>query len=322
MQNNFIKFLSCFIPSKKARVEFRIKYGLKKLQNYGEKHIYNGDDSQEVIMNTIKKGKPCLICRFGGTEMRVVDHFLKNMNKTTNVIFPDKIKEMIGALSGFFPATDYLLSRFSSEFINLAQDIDVLAVWATKSEKTMCEKYLNKNAKLIELGALDTVNFENPWSQILTGKKVLVIHPFADTIEKQYKKRELVFEKNPKILPEFELITMKPVQGLADSRFELPYKNWFEALEDMKSQIDKIDFDIAVIGAGAYGIFLGQYCKQIGKQAVHMGGVTQLLFGITGKRWEIEQPNVIKNVVNEHWVRPDVSEQPKGLKQVEGGCYW
>lgn len=321
MENNFIKLLSCFIPVKKWRIRFRNKFGCSEPQKYGIKHIYNGEDGQEIILNELNKNKPCLICRFGGTEMRVVDYFLKNLKKD-NVRFPEKIKYMIGALSGFFPSTDYLLSRFSSEFLDITKDIDILTVWSTKSEKYVCENFLNKDAKLVNFDTLNTVNFKNPWSRYLEGKKVLVIHPFAESIEKQYQKRELIFEKNPKVLPEFELITMKPVQGLADSRFELPYKDWFEALDDMKNKIKEIDFDIAIIGAGAYGMFLGHFCKQLGKQAVHMGGVTQLLFGITGKRWEIEQPDVIKDVVNEHWVRPDKSEQPKGAKQVEGGCYW
>ena len=321
MQNHFIKLLSCLIPVKQWRVNFRIKYGIVSPQNYGIKHIYNGDDGQKIICETLQKGQPCLICRFGGTEMRVVDYFLKHIRKN-NIKFPPKIKYMIGALSGFFPCTDYLLSRFSSEFLEIPKDIDILTVWNTKSEKYVCENFLNKDAKLIEFNTLNTVGYKNPWSQVLEGKKVLVIHPFAETIENQYKNKEKVFAKNPKVLPNFELITMKPVQGLADDRFELPYNDWFEALEDMKNKIKNIDFDIAIIGAGAYGIFLGHYCKQLGKQAVHMGGVTQLLFGITGKRWEVEQPYVIKDVVNEYWVRPSENEKPKGSKQVEGGCYW
>lgn len=322
MNLRLAKFLSCVLPRKQWRVNFRCKYGIIKLQNYGIKHVYDGDDTQEVILNALKTNKPCMVCRFGGTEMRIIDHFLKNKDKTTNIIFPEQEKEMIGALSGFFPSTDYLLSRFSSEFIDLAKDIDVLAVWNAKSERTICKNYLNKNAKLIALTGLETIYYKNPWSQILEGKKVLVIHPFVETIEEQYKNRELIFEKNPKVLPQFELITMKPVQGLADSRFELPYSNWFEALEDMKSQINNTDFDIAIIGAGAYGIFLAHHCKMIGKQAVHLGGVTQLLFGITGKRWETEQPQVVKDVINEYWVRPAENEKPKGLDKVEGGCYW
>ncbi len=320
MKNFFLRLICCLIPIKNWRVQFREKYIRIPLVNYGTKFIYGGEDGQEVILNELNKNKPSLICRFGGTEMRVVAHYLKHMRQNS-VKFPEKIKEMIGALSGFFPSNDYLLSRFSSEFINLTKDIDVLAVWNTKSEKLMCEKYVNTDAKLIHLSVLDTVNYQNPWSQYLKGKKVLVIHPFAKTIEEQYQKRELLF-KNPKTLPEFELITMKPVQGLADSRFDLPYNNWFEALKEMEDKIDKIDFDIAIVAAGAYGIFLAHHCKMIGKQAVHMAGVTQLLFGITGKRWETESKYVIADCFNEHWVRPSEDEKPKGLNKVESGCYW
>ncbi len=321
MNSKIVKLLSCLIPSKTSRIKFRAKFAHVNLQNYGIKHIYNGTDGQDIIKKYLKTNEPCMICRFGGTEMRVVDYYLKHM-QSSDVRFPAKIRQMISDLSGFFPTTDYYLSRFASEFIELTKDIDVLAVWNTKSEKDVCEKYLNKDAKLISLSALDTVNFENPWSEALEGKKVLVIHPFAETIQEQFKNREKVFAKNPKVLPNFELKTIKAVQGLADSKKDLPFENWFEALNSMIKQIDETDFDVAIIGAGAYGIFLAHYCKMIGKQAVHMGGTTQLLFGITGKRWEIEQPLVIKNVVNEYWVRPNSNDAPKGAKKVEGGCYW
>ena len=45
-------------------------------------------------------------------------------------------------------------------------------------------------------------------------------------------------------------------------------------------------FDVAIIGCGAYGMPLAAMLKQAGKQAIHLGGATQLLFGIKGKRWE------------------------------------
>lgn len=114
------------------------------------------------------------------------------------------------------------------------------------------------------------------------------------------------------------LITFKPVQGIGDSKYDLKYKTWFEALEDMKSQISGIDFDIALIGAGAYGMFLGAHCKALGKQAVHMGGALQLLFGIKGKRWDP------CGFYNEHWIRPATGETPKGVEKFEHGtfAYW
>ena len=73
-----------------------------------------------------------------------------------------------------------------------------------------------------------------PWTAALKGKKVLVVHPFSESIKKQYENNRLhIFERQfeaDDMLPEFELHTIKAVQTLAgegDNRF----KTWFEALE-------------------------------------------------------------------------------------------
>ncbi|MPN33589.1 hypothetical protein SDC9_181078 [bioreactor metagenome] len=88
----------------------------------------------------------------------------------------------------------------------------------------------------------------------------------------------------------------------------------------MKEKISKSDFEIAIIGAGAYGLALGAYIKSLGKQAIHMGGATQLLFGIKGTRWD--KHDFISNLYNENWIRPSENEIYKGANNVEGGCYW
>ena len=53
----------------------------------------------------------------------------------------------------------------------------------------------------------------------------------------------------------------------------------------MKSEIDKCDYDVCLIGCGAYGFPLAAHVKHKGKQAIHLGGTLQLLFGIKGNRW-------------------------------------
>ena len=88
----------------------------------------------------------------------------------------------------------------------------------------------------------------------------------------------------------------------------------------MFEQAMKTDFEVAIIGCGAYGFPLAAKIKSSGRSAVHMGGAVQLLFGIKGKRWDTHP--VIGKMYNEYWVRPDDSERPKGLEAVEGGCYW
>ena len=80
-----------------------------------------------------------------------------------------------------------------------------------------------------------------------------------------------------------------------------------------------MDFDIAIIGCGAYGFHLAAHVKRIGKKAVHLGGATQALFGIIGKRWE---NNKVSFYINENWIRPLLEEIPENANTVEGGCYW
>ncbi len=84
--------------------------------------------------------------------------------------------------------------------------------------------------------------------------------------------------------------------------------------------ISRTDFDIAILGCGAYGFPLAAEIKRMNKQAIHLGGATQIWFGIKGKRWDKELP--IRNLYNDYWVKPSEDEKPKYASGVEGGCYW
>ena len=290
----------------------KVQYYPKK--TYGVRYIYQGQAGSDQIFDILQSGKPCLVARFGRTEMTAVYAFLKYKHKMHK--YPQAKLDNLGLLSGFFPGSHDALIRFCCEQLEVLQHVDILACWNLYEEEQLCSQFA-RNARLIDLITSIPIWFDNPWSRYLQGKKVLVIHPFDATIKSQYQKRALLFA-NELVLPEFELATIKAVQGLADSKDSLPYANWFEALESMYRKIDAADFDIALIGAGAYGMFLGAYCKKLGKQAVHMGGGTQLLFGITGARYD--EGTWLQT--NEHWVRPSVDERPKGYEKIENGCYW
>ena len=68
---------------------------------------------------------------------------------------------------------------------------------------------------------------------------------------------------------------------------------------------------------------LAAMLKKAGKQAIHMGGVTQILFGIKGKRWEKEKSyGYIKALMNDNWIYPEENERPKSSNKIEGNCYW
>ena len=53
----------------------------------------------------------------------------------------------------------------------------------------------------------------------------------------------------------------------------------------MIKEIQMQEFDLCLIGCGAYGLPLAAAVKKMGKQAIHIGGSLQLLFKIKGKCW-------------------------------------
>ena len=98
-----------------------------------------------------------------------------------------------------------LLSDFFDVNYRALKQIDVLGSYIAN------EKYFKKelaNAKKVNLdGYYAPFYYKDPWTKELAGKRVLVIHPFADDILSQYKNHRTQIWKDPDILPEFELIT-------------------------------------------------------------------------------------------------------------------
>lgn len=299
--------------------------------------------ANDKIYNLLKSGKPCMIARFGTTEINCVNNYLTVHSSKP---YAKKVWEYISdnthtpwwntdhfhtmsIYSGIFPEGLKTAERFSERYLKDIPEIDILA----------CHQYYEKfmpirnDAQRIQLEMLYPFFVDRPWSRFLKGKKVLVVHPFEETIKHQYAKREFLFE-NKNVLPEFELITLKAVQTIAGN--ESRFKDWFEALAYMEKQIVDIDFDIAIIGCGAYGLPLAAHVKRIGKQAIHLAGGTQLIFGILGNRWTQTykqkgvfhyRPNVDINIdytplFNDFWVFPLPEDTPNNAKAVEGACYW
>ena len=274
------------------------------------------DETQEYIRQIIVDGKPALIARFGSNEAHCTAEGLGIIYGKKKKFSP-KILNRMHLNAGVFPYGETMALRFSEISAEAAAQVDLLGWWSSYMQDYLALEVCKKDVVLSKLGHLEPYYSDKPWSAALKGKKVLVIHPFKASIEQQYQKRELLFE-NPDMLPEFELTVVQAVQTIAgqkDDRFE----TWEDALNYMYDEAMKQDFEIAIIGCGAYGMPLAAKLKQAGKIAIHLGGATQLLFGIKGARWD---NNLGKKLYNEHWVRPMDCEVPEASKKVENGCYW
>jgi len=291
------------------------------------------EEIQRIVHAAIMGGGPLMVARFGSIECDVCENvkytFYKKRSNwkfvrwkgQPNFINPYLVK-LFGKNAGFFPADDVeAWKRFYLLMIECMPQVDILNSWC-HNELDFSDEL--KNAVKVDRERMTPLLTDNPWTRALKGRKVLVVHPFAETIKSQYARREQIFPENQDILPEFDLRVLKAVQtaggGVSD------FKTWFEALDYMKHEMDACDYDICLIGCGAYGFPLAAHAKQMGKQAIHLGGVLQLLFGIKGRRWETEETYLKDfryiDYYNDAWVRPSALETPVNSMGVEGNCYW
>lgn len=307
LTNTFRRIFNAVLSRIKIKLLIKCKYKQKRL---------DAEQAHNKIAEIIIEGKPALIARFGSNEARCTADsigvklgIIKNINK--------KVLKAINNNAGVFPRGQKMALKFSEISIEAAKKVDLLGVWGSNMQDYLVNNVCPKEMFITSLGNLEPYNSSFPWSRALEGKKVLVIHPFKETIEAQYKRRELLFE-NPNILPKFDLKVIKAVQTIAgekDDRFD----DWTEALEYMYQQTLNEDYDVAIIGCGAYGMPLAAKIKESGKIAIHLGGATQLMFGIKGARWD---NHPLSKLYNEYWVRPSENETPQMAKKVEGACYW
>ena len=295
---------------------------------------YQGQAASEMIREKLLAAEPCMITRIGATELKAALRFSNRkgvvfrnpwgyvLGKQEAFWWDDQIRWEMQYSSGFFPCTDDLLDRFARRFLRDIRQTDVLGSWL-KAESELAEHL--SGAQIVGLTDLEPYYRRDPWTTALEGRTVLVIHPFDISIRKQYEKREVLFA-DPRILTKFTLKTLKAVQSLG--RFgPTGFKSWFDALDSMCARVEETNFDVALIGAGAYGLALAAFVKSINRKAIHLGGATQILFGIRGQRWD-ERP-FFQQFFNEHWSRPLPEETPPH-QQIEsrngyrddGRCYW
>jgi hypothetical protein len=287
---------------------FRIKKSTTTFLHYRGLTL---DYGNTTLKSAIEAGQPFAAVRIGAVEMGCLNNYEKillGLSKT----FKPSVKMGMKTFAGFFPPNDKNLTFYAKHFFKESSKTDILGISGIHMETYMYQRYFHGKA-VIPYEAFEPLR--GNWIQALKGKKVLIVSPFAKDIERQYARRESIFPRG--VLPEFKLLTVKAIQTIGDQD-DKRYSTWFEALDAMKVEIMKHDFDIALVGAGAYGSHLCWFIKAMHKQAIQTGGATQTMFGIMGRRWQGREH--VSRYVTDAWIRP--SEKPLGAEKVEHGAYW
>ena len=150
----------------------------------------------------------------------------------------------------------------------------------------------------------------------MNGKKVLVISSFGGLVKQQYESGNVY-----KIYDDFP--TLGGVETVTTPYCFLnngPHQNYFETLDAIFEEVKTKEFDIALLGCGAYGHMLcHRIHTELGKEAIYIGGCITNLFGILSTRERIHS-----NLnTNEYWITEIPDEyKPANYKLIENGCYW
>jgi hypothetical protein len=268
------------------------------------------EDSNLSIKNLIRSNSNFFVTRVGlGGETAVSALVLNGQMPNQQVL------SWFFVNAGFYGSNDFM--TYAKLYKDACNNSDLHAYWNFQGFVEMEDFLVPEEKILLEPGALESFRFESPWTKEFLGKKILIVSPFKSTIDNQLLVKDKIWQ-NKDVLPEAEYITYKSVQSIGGKG---PHKDWYESFQIMCKDISNIDFDIALLGCGSYGMPLGNYIKkELKKSAIYVGGGLQLYFGIKGKRWD-NSPDITK-FYNEYWTRPSQEETPELGKYVEGGCYW
>jgi hypothetical protein len=295
---------------------------LIKKVSYHIFRLFRKTSDHRLFTNHLKKAiveeKSLAVGRVGSTEVKAILYYkypifrsilkpLMGYDKKTKIF-----RHLINN-SGFLNAdNEDDVIKFGKLYNDAWNNINVIGSWRTE------ELFISKSKKLfIELDKVEPFFHDIPWTNYLKGKKVLVIHPFSHSIKKQLPHLHNRVFKKPIWNKSTEFIVYQAFQGLGNEKFD---QSWFDILDKMKNDIDKLNFDCAIIGCGAFGLPLASHIKYNGKIAIHLGGATQILFGITGTRWENDQK--YSDIITNSFIFPSEIEKPNNYKKIEDGCYW
>jgi len=276
--------------------------------------------------DTLRSGTPFLAGKLGTSELDAI-YFYLGGRLSSSVPYPPAIRKNISVNAGVFPATDASIDAWAAHMMNeVLPALDCVAQWNPSNpvgEREILQRTCPR-AVVCKLRSLEPYYEEAPedrWSIALPAR-VAVVSPFAASIASQWAKRDNVWKSRTMWNTTTEVVPVRcgynPI--LADAENAWPAFTWREAVTAMVEAVVATGATAALIGCGALSLPIGAELKRRGISAIHMGGATQILFGIKGRRWATH--TVISTFFNEAWVSPSATEIPKRADSVEGGCYW
>lgn len=269
-------------------------------------------DGNNFIRHYLKNNKPLAAGKIGANELSLL-YMYENKG-----VIQGRFKKDIEDGTGLVPASPNMVEWFYGKYTEALSTMDLMCAWSQQIPQFELD-LIKKNPKvnITLLQHLEPYFFESPWTDSLQDKKVLVLTPFADSFNKNYKKFDKIW--NGKIKPNFDLKAINYPTSITITE-NSKFNNSRDIYNEYIDILNKENFDVGIFGTGFTGLMFAAECKKLGKAGIHLGGATQILFGVYGNRWKDHEQ--FKSFINEHWTRPQTHETPIMASNVEAGCYW
>jgi hypothetical protein len=245
-------------------------------------------------------------------EMKIVYGYIEDENIKFNIHSCSKRAWMN---AGIYPTEEEYLNLFANQYYNsIKNTTHIYDHWKNVEHHNILETFLIHNCNNII--AEQVLKF-NDWFIKLKNKKLLIISPFSEHMKNQWNSENVFKCHNSSLTINDTNIIISFIKMPYSLAYNKPHNNWIETYDSVVKQINNIDFDIALVSAGGYGMLFCDYIyTELNKSAIYIGGPLQCYFGIRGKRYDEF------NIYNEYWINIEEKDKPKNYTLVEGGCYW
>jgi hypothetical protein len=284
------------------------------------------------IRNGFVGADPFFVGRNGTIELQILSFWSQVRRHGAEYSYPPSLTDTIERHAGVWPATDQILDAWCSAYVVALKELDGLAAgWykpLANAEASLLTEFC-PSAFRCPLRSLEPYYVDSilQWTHALKGKRVCVVSSFAESMRDQVDRGALKRVWPGGLLPadiawSFVRTGYAPKLAGGDGPCTWPagVQTWQAAVRLTRDRVLAEKPDVVIIGCGGLGMIIGAGLRREGCSVLVLGGATQLLFGIKGRRWETH--DIISKFWNSSWVWPKASETPAGARQIEGGCYW
>jgi hypothetical protein len=223
--------------------------------------------------------------------------------------------------AGVFPAEPAFLAEFARAYADAVARLDCIGVdphvEAQNNELFRFHRFPGEPIRFVDQEPDRSLPNDDRrcYLPLLRGRRLLLVCPFAELLRERATREtfEAVWRKTGKEW--FEPADVEAVElpyGFAWATQER-YGTALDLLADVRSRVEALSFDVALLAAGPLGVMIAGAVKAQGRVAISLGGHLQALFGVIGRRWR-ELPEWRRDYFTEAWIdmperyRPDPTE--------------